>query len=81
MPHEWRFITIIPLYKNKGDIEDYSNYRGIKLLNHIMKLWERVIEKRLRDDISILENEFGFMSSKSTTKAIHLIRRLIEFYK
>ena len=47
MPREWRFSAVIPLYKNKGDIHDYNNYRSIKLLSHTMKLWERVIEKRL----------------------------------
>jgi len=38
MPREWRFSTVIPLYKNKGDIQDGNNYRGIKLLSHTMKL-------------------------------------------
>ena len=63
MPREWRFSIIIPLYKNKGDIQDCNNYKGIKLLSHTMKLWERVIEKRLRKDISISENQFSFMPS------------------
>ena len=44
MPQEWRYSTIIPLYKNKGDAQNCNNYRGIKLLSHTMKLWERVIE-------------------------------------
>jgi len=56
MPREWRFSTVIPLYKNKGDIQDYNNYRGIKLLSHTMKLWKKVIEKRLQKNISIIEN-------------------------
>jgi len=41
-----------------------------------MKLWERVVERRLRRDISVSENQFGFMLGRSTTKAIHLLRRL-----
>ena len=45
-----------------------------------MKLWERVIEKRLTRDISVSDNQFGFMGGRSTKKAIHLIRRLMEFY-
>ena len=48
MPQEWRYSTIIPLYKNKGDVQNCNNYRGIKLLSHTMKLWERVIEGSLR---------------------------------
>lgn len=30
-------------FKNKGDAESCSNYRGIKLISHTMKLWERVM--------------------------------------
>ena len=46
-----------------------------------MKLWERMIEGRLRKDMSILENQFGFMSGRSMIEAIHLLRRLIELYR
>jgi len=73
MPREWRFSTAIPLYKNKGHVQDYNNYRGIKLLDHTMKLWERVIERKLQNDISISENQFGFMPGRSTTEAIYLL--------
>ena len=65
------------MYKNKGDIQDCNNYRGIKLFGHTMKLWERVIEKRLRKNISISENQIGFMPGRSTTEAIYIIRRLM----
>ena len=34
MSDEWRKSTLVPLYKNKGDIQDCSNYRGIKLMSH-----------------------------------------------
>jgi len=43
-----------------------------------MKLWERVIEGRLRKEISISDNQFSFMPGRLTTEAIHLIRRLTE---
>ena len=56
MPQEWRYSTIIPLYKHKGDAQNYNNYRGIKLLSHTMKLWERLIDGRLRAIVEISEN-------------------------
>ena len=46
-----------------------------------MKLWERVIEGRLRANINISKNQFGFMIGRSTKEAIHIIRKLMEFYR
>jgi len=46
-----------------------------------MKLWERVIEGRLRMTIKILGNQFGFRTGRSTIEAIHLLRSLMESYK
>jgi len=46
-----------------------------------MKLWERVIERRLRRDISISKNQFGFVPGRSRTKAIHLIKRFMKLYR
>ncbi|KAM7490942.1 hypothetical protein LguiA_033863 [Lonicera macranthoides] len=81
MPEEWRRSTLIPIYKNKGDIQNCANYRGIKLMSHTMKLWERVIERRLRKETNILDNQFGFMPGRSTMEAIYLLRRLMEQYR
>nr|GEY07970.1 hypothetical protein [Tanacetum cinerariifolium] len=46
MPNEWRLSEVIPIYKNKGDAQACSNYIGVKLFSHTMKLWDRVIERR-----------------------------------
>ena len=81
MPDEWRKSTLIPLYKDKGVIQDCSNYRGIKLISHTIKLWEKVIEHRLREHAKIVENQLGFMPRRSTMKAIHILRRLIKRFR
>ncbi|GJX85613.1 retrovirus-related pol polyprotein LINE-1 [Tanacetum coccineum] len=81
MPDEWRLSEVIPIYKKKRDVQACSNYMGIKLLSLTMKLWERVIEIRLRRETRVSEKQFGFMAGRSTTKAIHLLRSLMEKYK
>ncbi|GJX43593.1 ribonuclease H-like domain-containing protein [Tanacetum coccineum] len=58
-----------------------SNYTGIKLLSHTMKLWEKVIERRMRRETEVLENQFGFLSGQSLMEAIHIIRSLMVKYK
>ncbi|KAK3512376.1 hypothetical protein QTP70_007443 [Hemibagrus guttatus] len=80
MPEEWRSV-LVPIFKNKGDMQSCSNYRGIKLMSHTMKLWERVVEARLRKVVEICEQQYGFMPRKSTTDAIFALRILMEKYR
>ena len=81
IPDIWRKSILIPIYKNKGDILNYGNYRGIKLMCHSMKLYESVHENRLRNIVSISEEQFGFVKGKSTTDAIFALRQLQETYR
>ena len=46
-----------------------------------MKLWERIIEHRLRRVTNVTKNQFGFMPRRSTTEAIFLLRQLMERYR
>jgi Reverse transcriptase (RNA-dependent DNA polymerase) len=78
MTDEWRRSILVPIFKNKRDIQSCTNYRGIKLISHTMKLWVRVIEHRLRKLTTISKNLFGFMPGRSTIEAIFLIRQFME---
>ncbi|KAG2463798.1 RTJK polymerase, partial [Polypterus senegalus] len=57
IPEEWRRSVLVLIFKNKGDVQNCSNYRGIKLISRSMKLWERVVEAmaRLRRGVMISE--------------------------
>ena len=81
MPEEWRDSVLIPIFKNKGDVQSCSNYRGIKLISHTMKLWERIVEKRLRSDLKFSNQQYGFMPGKNTTDALFALRVLMEKYR
>ena len=78
MPDEWRRSVLVPLYNGKGDIKKCENYRGIKLMSHTVKLWERIIGARIRKEVTIAEQQFGFMPGRSTTDAIFCLRMLLE---
>ena len=45
---------------------------------HIMKVWERVMERRLRDIIEVSEKQFGLMPGRSTMESINLLKIVIE---
>ncbi|KAK3548746.1 hypothetical protein QTP70_018779, partial [Hemibagrus guttatus] len=79
MPEELR--RSVPIFKNKGDVQSCSNYRGIKLMSHTMKVWERVVEARLRKVVEICEQQYGFMPRKSTMDAIFALKILMEKYR
>ncbi|KAK3517615.1 hypothetical protein QTP70_013098, partial [Hemibagrus guttatus] len=81
MPEEWRRSVLVPIFKNKGNVQSCSNYRGIKVMSHTMKVWERVVEARLKKVVEICEQQYGFMPRKSTTDAIFALRILMEKYR
>ena len=79
MPRERGLSTLIPNYKGKGDPMECGSYRAIKLLEHGMKVVERVLERRLRMKVNIDDMQFGFMSRKGTVDAIFIVRQLQKF--
>ncbi|XP_075976493.1 uncharacterized protein LOC142976811 [Anticarsia gemmatalis] len=81
IPDEWCNSTLVPIYKNKGDAQECNNYRGIKLMSHSMKIWEKVIERRIREECEVTQNQFGFMPGRGTTDAIFALRQLCEKFK
>ena len=80
VPEEWNESFIISLYKGKGDSLESGNYCGLKLLEVLLKVLERILETRIREQTSIDEMQFGFMPGRGTTDAIFILRQLQEKY-
>ena len=78
IPDDWRNSILVPVYKGKGDPLVCGSYRAIKLLEQQMKVLERVLEKRIRCQMSIDNMQFGFMPGKGTTDAIFIMRQVQE---
>src|SRR5579863_9241140 len=66
IPKDWRKSWMISIYKGKGDALDCGSYKGIKLLDQVMKVFERVTEKRIRRVVAIDDMQFGFRARRST---------------
>ncbi|KAG5613725.1 hypothetical protein H5410_013549 [Solanum commersonii] len=51
MPDEWRWSTMVPLYKNKGDIQDCNNYRVLidetrDRVSARLEVWRQTLESK-----------------------------------
>ena len=79
-PLEWRRSSTIALYKGKGDPLECCNHRGLRLLEHGMKIWEKILDTRLRRIVNIGESQCGYRAEKSTTDAVFMVRQLQEKY-
>ena len=76
IPHVWKIAVLCMLIKPDKPPSQTTSYRPINLLSAIMKLFERVIEKRLRkhleDNSFFSKYQSAFRKSKSTND--HLCR-------
>ena len=73
-PDDWKHCVLIPIFKGKGSILNCGEYRGVKLLEHGMKVYERIIDSRLgKQQVAVDEIQFGFMPGKGTTDATFIL--------
>ena len=76
MPEEWRrserCAELWQLQRNKPDNE---------VIGHTMKFLKRVVEARQKTEVSLCEQQYGFMPKQRTTDAILALRMLIEKYR
>ena len=72
---------VLPIYKDKGDPMECGSYREIKLLEHAMKVIERIFEHRIRQQIETDDKQFGFMKGKGITNAIFMAKQVQENFR
>src|SRR5678815_2144240 len=68
------------MYKQKGDSGESKNYRGISLIDHMAKIYERVLERRLREIIEpqLGKEQHGYRKGMSTTDLMFTLRQIGE---
>ena len=66
-----RVALVIPLFKNKGSAADLDNYRGISLMDTILKLTCVLVNQRLRAAMektgTISKEQAGFRAGRDTS--------------
>jgi hypothetical protein len=77
----WTISVTVPIWKGKDDVMECSNYRPIRLLCHTMKIFQRVLDARIRNIVNITTNECDFVKRCETTDAIHAARLLLEKHR
>ena len=58
IPADLKKSWMISMYKGKGDALECGSYRGIKLLDQVMKVFERVVESKMRNLVSLDDMQF-----------------------
>jgi len=53
IPEDGKSSTTIPIYKGNGEAIECGKYRGVRPLEYRMKVYEYVLEKRMRDKVAI----------------------------
>ena len=75
---DWQESFIVNLCKGKGNALNKDNYSGLKLIEQVLKVLERVVEGLIRQIFEIDEMQCGFMSGRGTADAIFIVRQLQE---
>ena len=55
VPEHWAKSYTTPVYKGMGDVLMVDIHRGVRLLEQDMKVYEKILEKRLRDIVKFDE--------------------------
>lgn len=62
------------------DATERGNYKGLKLLEHMMKVFQRVVKQDIREVVDIDAMQLSFMLGKDTMDASFIGRQLQEKY-
>jgi hypothetical protein len=77
IPDSWKIAIVTPLYKNKGDLSDSNNYRGISVLPPITKIFEKIISRQITSYFErnefFINTQHGFRKNHSCETALNVV--------
>ena len=77
---EWDTSATVNCFKHKGEAKERENNRGLKLLEHTMKIFERALEKEIRKVIDVSEIAVWIYAWKWNYRCHFIACTLLEKY-
>ena len=81
MLKDWKTSVMVPMYKGKRDVMNCRAYRVVMLLEHEIKIVEKILKKRIGALVVLDDMQFGFLPGRETTDAFFILRRMQEEYR
>ena len=75
MPNEWQISVLVPIIAEKGNIRSCNAYMKEKLLEHPMKIAQKVPEK-IQELVNVDAMQFDFIPGRKMTDALLVVRRM-----
>ncbi len=77
IPDSWRIGHIKRLYKGKGVKGKCSNERGITLASNFGKLYERIINERVKNIVEITDAQAGGIEGNATVDHLITLKQMV----
>ena len=77
IPNSWLQGNIIRLYKGKGTKGKCSNKRGITLASNVGKVYERIINERVKKAVKITDAQAGGIPGSATVDQLNVLKQII----
>ena len=74
MLDKWQTSGFVPTIKRKGNVKNRNAYRGVKLLEHAIKIVDRMLKRRIKKLVNVNAMPFGFMLGRETTIVLFVLR-------
>ena len=76
-PHCWKVSSVVPVFKNVGEMSTAKNYRLVGLLSVVSKVFEKFVNNRFVDHLEncglFSDFQYGFRSSRSTAALLTVV--------
>ena len=72
---DWKIARVTPAYKDKGDVQDKTNYRQLPMVIHLAKVFERQIQIQLTGYLSLTScqsmNLYKLTNLRALSSTVH----------